>query len=119
MAATRLLHQARTATALSVCLEIMACLQIATVATAAAAGSRAAAGSPAPALPMDPYPAVHGGRTSGPAVAASPDPMSNYEWDLASLPDPFAYQSLVDYAVSAAAEPAASFSGVSTLTAEI
>ena len=64
---------------------------------------------------IDPYPWVHGGAHSAAKVAASPDPLVDYRWDLATLADPFAYQSFTDLPVSASAEPAASFEGLATV----
>ena len=54
--------------------------------------ARAQGGGPPPPLPLNPYPAVHGGAFSGSKVSASPDPLNDYKWDLESLADPFAYQ---------------------------
>ena len=76
----------------------------------------AAAAPPPPLVPLNPYPKVHGGAASGGKVAASPDPMVDYKWDLASLPDPFAYQSLTTLPVQASAEPASAFAGTESLT---
>jgi alpha-L-rhamnosidase len=76
----------------------------------------AAAAAPPPLVPLNPYPKVHGGAASGGKVAASPDPMVDYKWDLASLPDPFAYQSFTTLPVQASAEPASAFAGTESLT---
>eukprot|EP01049_Picozoa_sp_SAG25_P001718 SAG25_NODE_81_length_16694_cov_8.663332_8_plen_219_part_00 len=64
-----------------------------------------------------PYPALHGGSRSGaaPPNGASPDPLSDYVWDLAGLPDPFAYQSFVDLPVQATSAPTSAFSGVESM----
>lgn len=64
---------------------------------------------------LSPYPLLHGGARTGAKVAASPDPLVDYKWDLSSI-DRFAYQAFVDQPVSATAEPAAAFGGVGGMT---
>eukprot|EP01043_Picozoa_sp_COSAG02_P052840 COSAG02_NODE_5754_length_4063_cov_16.384208_2_plen_896_part_00 len=63
---------------------------------------------------LGPYPLLHGGARTGVKVAASPDPLVDYKWDMSSI-DKFAYQVFVDHPVEAVAEPASAFSGVSDM----
>ena len=64
---------------------------------------------------ISPYPKVHGGSRAGAKVAASPDPLVDYRWELQALPDPFAYQSFTGLPIVASAEPAAAFEGRATV----
>lgn len=71
-------------------------------------------GRSAPA-PLNPYPEVHGGSRVGATIPGSPDPYSNYVWDLDGLDDPFAYQMYVDLPIGATGLPASSFSGIDAM----
>jgi alpha-L-rhamnosidase len=81
---------------------------------ALAAALHTLAAAPADAA-LNPYQLLHGGARTGSKVAASPDPLVDYKWDLSSI-DRFVYQTFVDQPVSATAEPAAAFSGVGGMT---
>ena len=67
--------------------------------------------------PGDPYPALHGGKFVGSRVAASPDPVQNYVWDLDALAAPDAYQVVADRPVAATLTSGATsdWEGVATL----
>ena len=68
----------------------------------------------------DPYPALHGGAFSATRVAASPDPVQNYVWDLEALREPDSYQTISDrpVAVELQAGAPSDFTNLASLTAD-